>query len=207
MPKFKLRPKIIESADAEVEWKQEDDTPPPSPEVVEAAAEAPPSEEVLKKERRKKKLSEAQLAALAKGRARVAENKRRKELEKKRSELQQKKKDKEFVDKGIALNKSAKAKKSELRKSAKEEKIREKLLERKKKGDWEEERRARWELMREETLDKCENLEDFDELCGHLDTVEDDDIFDDEKLKTKLNNIYDKYKYVPKETAEFGDEV
>ncbi len=206
MPKFKLRPKIIESADAEVEWKQEDDTPPPSPNQ-ELPPSPPPSEEQVKKEKRKKKLSEAQLAALAKGRARVAENKRRKELEKKRSELQQKKKDKEFVDKGIALNKSAKAKKSELCKSAKEEKIREKLLERKKKGDWEDERRARWELMREETLDKCETIEDFDELCGHLDTVEDDDIFDDEKLKTKLNKIYDTYKYEPKEEAEFGDEV
>ncbi len=208
MPKFKLRPKIIESADAEVEWKQEDDTPPPSPDPqAEQSQPPPPSEEQVKKEKRKKKLSEAQLAALAKGRARVAENKRRKELEKKRSELQQKKKDKEFVDKGIAQNKSAKEKKSELRKSAKEQKIREKLLERKKKEEWENERRARWELMREETLDKCETIEDFDELCGHLDTVEDDDIFDDEKLKTKLNKIYDTYKYEPKEEAEFRDEV
>ena len=211
MPKFKIRPRIIESADAEVEWKQEEDTPPPSDE--EYVEEPEPTEEEVKKEKRKKKLSEAQLAALAKGRAKVAENqlfgegkehiKRRKELMNKKSELVKKKKDKEFVEKGITQNKVAKQKKSELRKSTKEDKMREKLLNKKKRAEWEIQRKADWELMREDTLDKCENIEDFDELCDHLDTIDEEDIFDDEKLKSKLNNIYDKYKYVPKETAEF----
>ena len=66
-------------------------------------------------------------------------------------------------------------------------------------------KKANWELMREETLDKCETIEDFDELTKHLDSVEDDDIFDDEKLKTKLNKIYDMYKYVPKESEGFDE--
>ena len=71
MVRFKIVPKVIESADGEVEWKQEDDTPPPSP----PPEPEPIPEAELKRERRKKKLSEAQLAALEKGRKRVAENK------------------------------------------------------------------------------------------------------------------------------------
>ena len=73
--RFKIAPKIIECADGEMEWKQEEDTPPTSPEP----SPEPIPEKELKKQRRKKKLSEAQLAALEKGRIRVAENKRKKE--------------------------------------------------------------------------------------------------------------------------------
>jgi len=201
MVRFKIAPKIIECADGEMEWKQEEDTPPPSP----SPEPEPIPEAVLKRERRKKKLSEAQLAALEKGRMKIQENKRKKDLKKKRDELLAKavkiKEEKEFIDNGIKQNKSAKALKTEIKKSTKETKIREKLLEKKKKKEWETQRQARWELMREDALDRCDCIEDFDELSEHLNTVETDDIFDDEKLKSKLNKIYDMYKYVPKETA------
>ena len=197
MVRFKIAPKIIECADGEMEWKQEEDTPPPSP----SPEPEPIPEAVLKRERRKKKLSEAQLAALEKGRMKVQENKRKKDLKKKRDELVKRKEEKEFIDNGIKQNKSAKALKTEIKKSTKETKIREKLLEKKKKKEWETQRQARWELMREDALNRCETIEDFDELSEHLNTVETDDIFDDEKLKSKLNKIYDMYKYVPKEPA------
>tara|TARA_R110000765_G_scaffold191374_2_gene296655 strand:+ start:758 stop:1387 length:630 start_codon:yes stop_codon:yes gene_type:complete len=193
MPRFKIAPQIIEAADGEVDWVQEEDTPPPTP----SPSPEPIPEAVLKKERRKKKLSEAQLAALEKGRARVAENKRMRDLKKKRDELISRKEEKEFVDAGIKNKKSAKATKAEIKKSNRETKIREKLLEKKKLKELRETKKANWELMREETLDKCETIEDFDELTKHLDSVEDEDMFDDEKLKTKLNKIYDMYKYEP----------
>ena len=197
MVRFKIAPKIIECADGEMEWKQEEDTPPPSP----SPEPEPIPEAVLKRERRKKKLSEAQLAALEKGRMKVQENKRKKDLKKKRDELIKRKEEKEFIDNGIKQNKSAKALKTEIKKSTKETKIREKLLEKKKKKEWETQRQARWELMREDALNRCETIEDFDELSEHLNTVETDDIFDDEKLKSKLNKIYDMYKYVPQAKA------
>lgn len=40
MVRYKISPKIIESADGEMEWKQEEDTPPASP--TEARAPSPP---------------------------------------------------------------------------------------------------------------------------------------------------------------------
>jgi len=201
MPRFKIAPQIIEAADGEVDWIQEEDTPPPTP----SPEPEPIPEAVLKKERRKKKLSEAQLAALEKGRARVAENKRMRDLKKKRDELISRKEEKEFVDAGIKNKKSAKATKAAIKKSNRETKIREKLLEKKKLKEFRETKKANWELMREETLDKCETVEDFDELTKHLDSIEDEDIFDDEKLKTKLNKIYDMYKYEPKESEGFAE--
>ena len=204
MPRFKIAPKIIECADGEMEWKQEDDTPPPTP----SPEPEPIPEKELKRERRKKKLSDAQLAALEKGRARVAENKRMKDLKKKRDELKKRearKEEAEFIEAGIKNKKSAYKTKVEIKKSTKETKIREKLLEKKKQNELKAMKKANWELMREETLDKCETIEDFDELTKHLDSVEDDDIFDDEKLKTKLNKIYDMYKYVPKESEGFDE--
>ena len=204
MPRFKIAPKIIECADGEMEWKQEDDTPPPTP----SPEPEPIPEKELKRERRKKKLSDAQLAALEKGRARVAENKRMKDLKKKRDELKKRearKEEAEFIEAGIKNKKSAYKTKAEIKKSTKETKIREKLLEKKKQNELKAMKKSNWELMREETLDKCETIEDFDELTKHLDSVEDDDIFDDEKLKTKLNKIYDMYKYVPKESEGFDE--
>ena len=205
MPRFKIAPKIIECADGEMEWKQEDDTPPPTPSPEPEPQALAAQEKELKRERRKKKLSDAQLAALEKGRARVAENKRMKDLKKKRDELSKRKEEAEFIEAGIKNKKSAYKTKAEIKKSTKETKIREKLLEKKKQNELKAMKKANWELMREETLDKCETIEDFDELTKHLDSVEDDDIFDDEKLKTKLNKIYDMYKYVPKESEGFDE--
>ena len=50
MVRFKIAPKIIECADGEMEWKQEEDTPPTSPEP----SPEPIPEKELKKQRRKK---------------------------------------------------------------------------------------------------------------------------------------------------------
>ena len=205
MVRFKIAPKIIESADGEMEWKQEDDTPPPSPPPQEPEP-PPPTEAEVKKQKRRLKLSESQMAALARGKARIEDKKRMKALKAKKQEIVERKKESEFSNQTIALKKENKKKKSELLKNTKETKIRERLLEKKKKREWEAERRAQWELMREETLDKCETVDDFDELTTHLDTIDDEDIFDDEKLRVKLNKIYDLYKYESKSEEEREDE-
>ena len=56
--------------------------------------------------------------------------------------------------------------------------------------------------MKESALSQCENVEDFDELLGHLGTITDEDVLDDEKLKSKLNNIFVLYKNDEKEASE-----
>ena len=205
MVRYKISPKIIESADGEMEWKQEEDTPPSSPEAR-APSPPPPTEKEIKIKKRRLKLSDSQMAALARGKARIADKKRMKTLKEKKQEIVERKKEAEFSSETIALKKENKKKKSEILKNTKETKIRERLLEKKKKKEWENERKAQWELMREETLERCENVDDFDELSNHLDTLDDDDIFDDEKMRIKLNKIYDLYKYVPKSEDEAEDE-
>lgn len=197
MVRYKISPKIIESADGEMEWKQEEDTPPASPTEARAPSPPPPTEKEIKIKKRRLKLSDSQMAALARGKARIADKKRMKILKEKKQEILERKKEADFSSETIALKKENKKKKSEILKNTKETKIRERLLEKKKKKEWENERKAQWELMREETLEKCENVDDFDELSNHLDTLDDDDIFDDEKMRVKLNKIYDLYKYVP----------
>ena len=197
MVRYKISPKIIESADGEMEWKQEEDTPPASPTEARAPSPPPPTEKEIKIKKRRLKLSDSQMAALARGKARIADKKRMKILKEKKQEIIERKKEADFSSETIALKKENKKKKSEILKNTKETKIRERLLEKKKKKEWENERKAQWELMREETLEKCENVDDFDELSNHLDTLDDDDIFDDEKMRVKLNKIYDLYKYVP----------
>ena len=51
-----------------------------------------------------------------------------------------------------------------------------------------------WQELREETLEQCDTLEDFDELSTHLDTITEEEIIDESLLKNKLNKIFDNYK-------------
>tara|TARA_R110002012_G_C11363762_1_gene581163 strand:+ start:19 stop:534 length:516 start_codon:yes stop_codon:yes gene_type:complete len=147
-------------------------------------------------EKPKRILSEKQIDALARGRAKVAENR-----EKKRKLLLKKKKDDEFVKQAIEEKIANRMEKRATLKSERENAKREKLLAKKK----EEEQRAleaakpnpkieQWITEREKALDNCESIEEFDELSGHLDTISEEDILDDKKLHAKLNKIYALYK-------------
>jgi len=197
MPKFKLKPHYIEAADGIVESIQEEDTPPPTPEP----SPEPPSEAEVKRARRKKQLSEKQLEALAKGRARVAENReKKKQLDKKN--------DSKFVEEGIKMKVAAKKKQSEQKKKAtlsKAEEHRQKLLDTRNETKRKKKAMNDWKSMSEVALLQCQDVEEYDELSGHLETITEDDVFDTDKLKTKLNKIYDLYKYVPKTKEERED--
>ena len=163
----------------------------------------------------KKKLSQKQLDALAKGRARVAENRKKKIAELNRDKLAEEKKNKKFVDDGIKLIKDQKENKSKILRTQKEKQIYEKLMAKKELELAKEAEKKQPEpepvpepedetitdefkienfySLREEFLGKCETLEDFEEMSSHLDTITDDDIVDDEKLLNKLNNILVNY--------------
>tara|TARA_R110000803_G_scaffold8743_3_gene28146 strand:- start:1117 stop:1713 length:597 start_codon:yes stop_codon:yes gene_type:complete len=170
------------------------------------------AEEIITK---KKKLSQKQLDALAKGRARVAENRKKKIAELNRDKLAEEKKNKKFVDDGIKLIKDQKENKSKILRTQKEKQIYEKLMAKKELELAKEAEKKQPEpepvpepedetitdefkienfySLREEFLGKCETLEDFEEMSSHLDTITDDDIVDDEKLLNKLNNILVNY--------------
>ena len=153
----------------------------------------------------KKKLSQKQIDALAKGRARVAENRKIKLIEEK--------KDKKFIEEGIKIKIQQKEKKKKILRSQKEQEHYDKLQAISTKKDEplpppppdepdnsmkikEEQDAIKLEnfySLREEFLGKCENVDDFEEMLNHLDTITDEDIVDDEKLLNKLNNILVKY--------------
>ena len=173
-----------------------------------------PVEEEVVEEKPKRVLSEKQMDALARGRAKVAENR-----EKKRKLLLEKKKDAEFVKQAIEEKIANKEAKKLKLKSTKEQAKRDKLLAKAKaeaeahkareahkameaeaKAKAEEEANKinpkieKWIFEREKALDNCQCIEEFDELSGHLDSITEEDILDDKKLHTKLNKIYALYK-------------
>jgi len=156
------------------------------------------AEEVVE-EKPKRQLSEKQIEALARGRAKVAENR-----EKKRKLLLKKKKDEDFVKQAIEEKIANRVEKRATIKSQREQAKREKLIAKQKeaeeKAKAEEEANKpnpkieNWIEQREKALDNCETIEEFDELSGHLDTITEEDILDDKILHKKLNKIYALYK-------------
>ncbi len=151
-------------------------------------------EEVVEKPKRV--LSEKQIDALARGRAKVAENR-----EKKRKLLLKKKKDEDFVKQAIEEKIANRVEKRAKLKSEREQSKRDKLLEKKRQAQAKQEEEQNnsqkienWVKEREKALDNCETIEEFDELSGHLDSITEEDILDNKKLHTKLNKIYALYK-------------
>lgn len=158
-----------------------------------------PEDFVPVEEKPKRILSEKQIDALAKGRAKVAENR-----EKKRKLLLKKKKDEDFVKQAIEEKIAARVEKRATLKSNKEQAKRNKLLAKKKEEQAKAEEQKiigrsnqkieKWIEEREKALDNCQCIEEFDELSGHLDSITEEDILDDKKLHSKLNKIYALYK-------------
>ena len=108
----------------------------------------------------KRKLTEKQLEALSRGRAKVAEKKRIKKLnEVKEQEIKIKKKEQKSLSKNIK----------------KEQEILEKLMKKKKderKIQEVEEIVDKWAFVREQTLGKCETEEQFLKLTEIFDTLD-----------------------------------
>ena len=149
-------------------------------------------------EKPKRVLSEKQMDALARGRAKVAENR-----EKKRKQLLEKKKDAEFVKQAIEEKIANKDAKKKVLKGQREQAKREKLLAKKEEQQRQQELQRvskpnpkieQWITERENALDATQTIEEFDELSGHLDTITEEDILDDTLLHKKLNKIYALYK-------------
>tara|TARA_R110002153_G_scaffold79110_1_gene201969 strand:+ start:3050 stop:3571 length:522 start_codon:yes stop_codon:yes gene_type:complete len=171
----------------------------PDYEQVDTEIFAEPEEIEPVEEKPKRILSDKQIEALAKGRAKVSENR-----EKKRKQLLEKKKDAEFVKQAIEEKIASREEKKRVLKGQREKGKREKLLakkaeEERKKLEKEEAEKPnpkieQWITEREKALDNCQCIEEFDELSTHLDTITEEDILDDKKLHSKLNKIYDLYK-------------
>jgi len=167
-------------------YVQQLESPPPSPDPL-------PTEDEVKTTKRRKKLSDKQLAALAKGRARVQENKIKRQ-QSRQAEARQQQKNTEFINAGLKASREAKDIKKKLKayepSVSKEKEIRSKLQKKKQN----QMKIKSWQSLREETLEKCESVEDFDELSTHLDTITEEEIIDESLLTNKLNKIFDNYK-------------
>ncbi len=53
-------------------------------------------------------------------------------------------------------------------------------------------KRTRFEKLKTQVLESMTSVKDFDHLAELLDEIEEDDIYDDEVLKTKLNTLFRK---------------
>ena len=178
MPKFRIKPKYTEASDGDVLVACEPPSPSPSP--TESDQSPPPV-----KEKKKRELSEKQLEALAKGRAKVAENRLHK----------QKKEDSKFCEDGILQKKKQKDKK---KRTINEQKHYDRLKEKEASfvptKNPHQHKFDEWTSLREEWLGKTTNSSDFEELSQQLDTITEEDIIDGDKLVNKLNKMLDNYK-------------
>ncbi len=127
----------------------------------------------------RKPLSEAQLEGLKKGREKMKARRRQKlkddlekELERERSE------------------------KTEVQERKKEQlpsrllSVRKKLLDRE--MSVKKEKKSRFTKLKYQVLESMESVKDFDRLSDLLDEIDEEDIYDDEVLKTRLNDLFQK---------------
>lgn len=135
----------------------------------------PPEEEVFETPapKPKRKLTEKQRAALERGRAKMAE-KRRLKLEKE----------------GIKEHKELRKEQNEQKKERKKEmEILEKVKVRerhRKEQEHKTKKLSEWEEKRLNLLDKCQNENQFNLMKEILDSIDDNDVMDDEILNKKI---------------------
>ncbi len=142
-------------------------------------------------EKPKRKLSEKQLAALAKGRKRMAE--KRKDF--KKNNKQKNIEENNLVEKNNVVQKQQKETKKKLIEEQNEEQEHYlKLLENRKKLHATKNDIDNWKKLRSKYLKKTETIEDFETLKTELDTITEEDIKDKKLLKNKLSYIVNKYK-------------
>ncbi len=167
----------------------------PFQEIEEEQNFSPVEEEEIVEPKKKRKLSQKQLDALAKGRARVAENraKKREQLQSKKKVQPVKQKEAEkVVEKKVKFVEEKYTKRTI--KGKKEKEIYEKLKAQEAQQIRDYKKIEKFIELREKFLGDCDTIEDFEELSAHLDTITEDDILNDELLIKKLNKMLVNYK-------------
>ncbi len=128
---------------------------------------------------KKKQLSEAQIEGLRKGREKMKARRRQKikdELERELEEEREKN----------AMVKEIKQKDLPPKLAT----ARRRLME--KENATKKAKRSRFEKLKTQVLESMTSVKDFDHLADLLDEIDEEDIYDDEVLKTKLNTLFRK---------------
>lgn len=131
-----------------------------------------------KKEKPKRKLTQKQLDALARGRAR------------KNEKLKIKKEQAKEEKKAVEMRKEQRAIARNLRK---EQEILEKIKIKEREAfklKLKEDRKKKWEEARCVALSKCSSEAQYNEVVKYLDKVEEDDFNDDESISKKFETIF-----------------
>lgn len=167
-----------------------------SDEIFEKEEYDSPTEQIEVVKKPKRKLTEKQLANLAKGRAKMAE-KRKAKREAEKKVLKEKKlivkEEKKAVKEIKSQKKEQKKKQKEL---LREQHIEESYFQELKQREIDQLRSdkiSRFQQIRTRYLTNCKTTKEFTELKKHLDEIEEDDIVDEIKLKKKLLNMISKY--------------
>ncbi len=128
---------------------------------------------------KKKQLTEAQIEGLRKGREKMKARRRQKIKEELAKELEEERERNAMVKE---------LKQKEL--PPKLANARRRLME--KENATKKAKRTRFEKLKTQVLESMTSVKDFDHLAELLDEIEEDDIYDDEVLKTKLNTLFRK---------------
>jgi len=130
----------------------------------------------------RKPLSEAQLEGLKKGREKMKARRRQKL--------------KDDLEKELERERAEKTEEREQRERKKEQlpsrllSVRKKLLDRE--MSVKKEKKSRFTKLKYQVLESMESVKDFDRLSDLLDEIDEEDIYDDEVLKTRLNDLFQK---------------
>lgn len=133
-------------------------------------------------EKKKRALTQKQIDALARGRAKVEEKRRQKKLNK-------------DVEKEIAEKKEEqkKTRQKTIEEQAILEKIRIRQKAQRERDEAEAKRQAsikKWENIRLKALEKCQTEEQYEKVSEYLDKFEDEDITDYDKIMKKYNSLF-----------------
>ena len=161
-----------------------------------AEYDSPPSPPPEKKTKPKRKLTEKQLANLAKGREKMAEKRRLKREQEKKEKEEKKKivKDEKVAVKEIKTTKKEQKKKmNRLLKEQEKEQAFLSELKHREMMELKNKKLDNFQSIRTRYLLNCKTSKEYEELKNHLDTIEEDDVLDDMKLKNKLLNMISKY--------------
>jgi len=159
----------------------------------------------------KRKLTEKQLANLAKGRAKMAEKRKAKNAELKKSEKEKKiivKEEKKAVKEIKKEKTEAKKKRNKLLKEQEKEEAHFKALKEKEIEELRNKQLSDFQQLRTRYLTACKTTEDYTKLKAHLDSIDEDTVLDRNKLKATLLDMISNYavkKPAPKKSVKIDD--
>tara|TARA_A100000171_G_scaffold47086_1_gene52657 strand:+ start:282 stop:923 length:642 start_codon:yes stop_codon:yes gene_type:complete len=174
-----------------------------SEEIFDKDDDKPDSPEPEKPKKPKRKLTEKQLANLAKGRAKMAEKRRLKnaglkeEKEKKKKEEKQKKEIVKEEKKAVKDIKKEKKEQKAIRNRLLKEQAREeeyfKELKAREIEELKNNQLSEFQQLRTRYLLNCKTSKEYAELKEHLDTIDEETVLDRTKLRGALLNMISKY--------------